>query len=258
MPPRSSGVARKIDGVAFYPWPPLLLLYFFQAADVPYALCFPVPHAHSPLVVSTSPWKTLEGAIAQLMNNVSFYAFRLGPKLVFAGPYPSYPEEPQPSPLDTSRRSSAPSLGDKGLSAESPVDRAKAAAKLLLPRMGWNSRVDHSQHGKSDNSQHGKSDNSQHSSSGSSSRRTEVGRWHGDGWEGAGGPSMGSTPTASVTTASVSDSSGGGHGGGSDGIRRNGDVESEGSRIKRAVSEALDRSVLSCLLLVNLISTFSA
>lgn len=165
------------------------------------------------------------------MNNVSFYAFRLGQKLVFAGPYPSYPVEPQLSPLDTSRRSSAPSMVGGSVSAESPVDRARAAAKLLLPRMGWNSKADSSQHGRFDHSQHS-----------SSSRKTEESRWtNGDGWDGAGARSMGSTPTASVTTASASDSSGGHHGGGSDGSRRKEEAGVEGSRIERAVSEALDR-----------------
>lgn len=53
---------------------------------------------------------------------MSFYTFRLGNKLVFVGPYPAYPFEPQPSSLD---------------SDSSPVDRAKAATKMLPPRMGY-------------------------------------------------------------------------------------------------------------------------
>eukprot|EP00752_Nemacystus_decipiens_P015198 g13533.t1 len=182
---------------------------------------------------TTSPWKTLEGVIAQLMNSVSFYTFRLGKKLVFVGPYPSYPEEPQPSPLDFHRRSSAPTVGGGhspvdgrggALPSESPVDRAKAAAKMLLPRMGWHSKPDVGK-----------------------DQEDNDGRWNGydndNGWDGGtGGRSTGSTPTASVTTASVSDSSGRGfHGGGGDGSRRRGDPGEEGSRIERAVREALDR-----------------
>lgn len=182
------------------------------------------------VLLSTSPWKTLEGVIAQLMNSVSFYTFRLGKKLVFVGPYPSYPEEPQPSPLDFHRRASAPTItgghspvdGRGGaLPSESPVDRAKAAAKMLLPRMGWHSKQD-------------------------VGKDQDDSGWNGydNGWDGGagGGRSQVSTPTASVTTASVSDSSGRGfHGGGGDGSRRRGDLGGEGSRIERAVCEALDR-----------------
>ncbi|CAM9647757.1 unnamed protein product [Ectocarpus sp. 12 AP-2014] len=177
---------------------------------------------------STSPWKALEGVITQLMNSVSFYAFRLGKKLIFAGPYPAYPEEPQPSPLDL-RRGSAPAsivgadspVGGR-MATESPVDRAKAAAKLMFSkgtRMGWNSKSD--------------------MSAGDS---LEDGRWN--DWDGGGGRSTaGSTPTASVTTASVSDFSGGRsfYGGGGDVSRRRRSTPAEGSRIERAVAEALDR-----------------
>lgn len=172
--------------------------------------------------------------MAQLMNSVSFYTFRLGKKLAFVGPYPSYPEEPQPSPLDFSRRSSAPSIGGHspvdgsgrgaGMPSESPVDRAKAAAKMLLPRLGWHPKPDVSVSKDHDDTQWNGYENG----------------WHGGG--GAGGRSTGSTPTASVTTASVSDSSGRGfHGGGGDGSRRRGQHGGEGSRIERAVREALDR-----------------
>lgn len=165
------------------------------------------------------------------MNGVSFYAFRLGKKLIFTGPYPAYPEEPQPSPLDL-RRGSAPAsivgadspVGGR-MANESPVDRAKAAAKLMFSkgaRMGWNSKSD--------------------MSAGDS---LEDGRWN--GWDGGGGgrSTAGSTPTASVTTASVSDFSGGRsfYGGGGDASRRRRSTPAEGSRIERAVAEALDRFV---------------
>ncbi|CAM9307083.1 unnamed protein product [Scytosiphon promiscuus] len=166
---------------------------------------------------STSPWKALEGAIAQLMNTMSFYAFRLGKKLVFVGPYPSYPQEPQPSPLDLSRRSSAPSAirsespVGRGVSNESPVDRMKVAAKSLLSkgsRLGWN------------NNHHGKADHH---------KEGEEGRWGGwEGWDGSLGGPHSSTPTGSgsVTTGSV---------------RSSGKPEKPGSRIDHAVEEALDR-----------------
>lgn len=194
-------------------------------------ILFPPPPTYS-----TSPWKALEGAIAQLMNTMSFYAFRLGKKLVFVGPYPSYPEEPQPSPLDLSRRSSAPStIGTgspvgRGISNESPVDRVKVAAKLLLAkgsRLGWNNnnKPDHHRDGED--------------------------RWGGweERWDGSFGGPHSSTPTGSgsVTTGSVSDSSGGyGYYGGSGGdgsTRSRGKPEKAGSRIDHAVEEALDRWV---------------
>lgn len=173
----------------------------------------------------------MEGVITQLMNSVSFYAFRLGKKLIFAGPYPAYPEEPQPSPLDL-RRGSAPAsivgadspVGGR-MTTESPVDRTKAAVKLMFSkgtRMGWNSKSD--------------------MSAGDS---LEDGRWN--GWDAGGGRSTaGSTPTASVTTASVSDFSGGRsfYGGGGNVSRRRRSTPAEGSRIERAVAEALDRSVI--------------
>eukprot|EP00903_Cladosiphon_okamuranus_P008495 g8162.t1 len=194
---------------------------------------------------STSPWKTLEGVIAQLINSVSFYTFRLGKKLVFMGPYPSYPEEPQPSPLDfsssSSRRSSAPVIGGGhspldgrggggGLASESPVDRARAAARMLLPRMGWHSKSDVVVGKDHDDN-----------------RLSGYGDDNDNGWD----RSTVSTSAASVTTASVSDSSGrGSHasasdaGDAGDGSRKRGEaggLEREGSKVERAVREALDR-----------------
>ncbi len=207
------------------------------------------------LTLSTSPWKTLEGVIAQLMNSVSFYSFRLGKELIFVGPYPSYPEEPQLSPLDISRRSSAPSMGGgdsplgsagssshshsrsriASVSSESPVDRARAAAKMLLPRMGmgmgWNVKPEKTAGMVKD------LDSAEHSAS------------FGYGWDGAlRGRSTGSTGTASVTTSTASVSENDGVGGGSasasgsaSGVRRRGEPGAEGSRIERAVSDALER-----------------
>lgn len=151
------------------------------------------------------------------MDTVTYYAFRLGEALVYAGPYgPAYVEHPPPSPMDTSRRSSAPpsmigsdSPGGRGLLSESPVSRARAAAsgaaKALLSRghrMGWNSNKQE--------------------------KETEESRWNGGEWGSGGGRSSGSTTSASGSSA--------GHLG-----ARRGDSGVEGSRIERAVSEALDR-----------------
>lgn len=36
-----------------------------------------------------SPWRTLEGVIAQQMNSATFYTFRLGEKLIFIGGDPN-------------------------------------------------------------------------------------------------------------------------------------------------------------------------
>ncbi|CAM9435951.1 unnamed protein product [Laminaria digitata] len=194
-----------------------------------------------------SPWKALEGAVSQLMDTATFYSFRLGESLIFSGPYGrTYPDHPPPSPLDPSRRSSPPPSvvgggespleGGRGLSSESPVSRARAAAsvaaKALLSkgsRMGWNSKPE---------------------------KEAEDGRWNGIEWESAGGRSSGSTTTPSSWSSAgnhgngngtgtgngTANGTGNGTGNGSGGLRRRrGSSGPDNSRLDKAVCEALDR-----------------
>lgn len=189
------------------------------ASDVQDASSPPSPLPCPGVNDSMSPWKALEGAVAKLMDTTTFYAFRLGEKLLFMGPYgpPTPPDPRAPSPLDGShtRRSSAPasvgsaSPGSRGLMSESPVSRARAAAadaaKAILSkgqRIGWNSR---------------------------SGKEEEEMRWNDCEGEFGDGGGRGSGSGSTIACGSVSSGAG----------SRRGDSGVEGSRLERAVSEAL-------------------
>lgn len=189
------------------------------------------------VICSMSPWKALEGTVASLIGLATYYAFRLGDNLLFAGPYGPALSPTHPSPLRRThvRRSSSTaspgsgmsngggggghgSLGSAGsdspggMSTGTPVSRAKAvasgAAKVLA--RGWGGTRGASSLG-------GVSKGMFRVGSGS---EVDVR---------IGGDTFGSGTTAAPTPEPTA------------GGRRWGDSGVDGARIERAVSEALDR-----------------
>lgn len=156
-----------------------------------------------------SPWKALEGTVARLIGTVTYYTFRMGENLLFTGPFGSPSEASSPltcGPPARRATSPIPSGGGSLAGGESPSGDGFSSETPI-------------------------------------SRAKAVVRAVARGWNGASSWSKDNDRIrsggdqalyGSGTTTAASESS-------SATSRRWGDSGVEGSRLERAVSEALDR-----------------